>query len=116
MELHSMKLTKKERTGGLGTPEVATEYEGPEYPYGLEISLEKDSLEKLGLDIDDFSVGGEVELICHAEITRTHESAGKSESNSSVSIQITAMAMLARPIKKRAKLKDLLAVANSEMK
>ncbi len=69
MELHSMKRTKAEKKST--SPEVATPYEGDDYPYGLEISLEKESLAKLGLDIDDFVVGGEVEIICHAEVTRT---------------------------------------------
>jgi len=109
MELHSMKRTKAEKKDT--SPEVAPSYEGDDYPYGLEISLEKESLEKLGLDIDDFTVGGEVEMVCYAEITRTHESAGKDNINSSVSIQITDMAMLARPIKKSTKLRDLLSVA-----
>ena len=109
MDLHSMKRTIKEKKEN-STAEVAPSYEGDEYPYGLEISLEKESLAKLGLDIDDFVVGGEVEIICHAEVTRTHESAGKSDTSASVSIQITDMAMLARPTKKRAKLRDLLSV------
>jgi len=110
-----MKLTKKERTGSeeLAVPTTDRD-EGPEYPYGLEISLEKEGLAKLGLDIDDFIVGGEVEIICHAEITRTSESAGKNNLSASVSIQITDMAMLARPIKKRARLRDLLSVARGE--
>jgi len=110
MKLQSMKLTKQERSGEEEKMPTAGKYEGPEYPYGLEISLEKESLEKLGLDIDDFTVGGEIEIICNGEITRTNESAGKNNINSSVSIQITEMAMMARPIKKSSKLRELLSV------
>lgn len=111
MELPSLKLTKKERTSD--APEVAVpsdKYEGPEYPYGLEISLEKDCLEKLGMDIDDFSVGNKTEMVCVGEITRTHESAGKHQDNASVSIQITNMAMKVQPNEEKKNLKDVIAL------
>ena len=114
MELHSMKRTPKEKktTGG---PTEVVEPMADDYPYGLEISLEKESLAKLGLDIDDFIVGGEVEMVCHAEVTRTHESAGKNDISASVSIQITDIAMLARPKKKISKLRDLFFKAKGEI-
>ncbi len=110
MELPSLKLTKKQRTSDAPEPVISEKYEGPEYPYGLEITLEKDCLEKLGLDIDDFSVGNTVDMVCLGEVTRTHESAGKDQDNASVGIQITNMAMKVQPNEKKQKLKELLTI------
>ena len=109
MDLISMQRTKSEKKEDTG-PEVATEYERPDYPYGLEISLEEESMEKLGLDVENFSVGGKIELVCNGEITRTHESAGKDHNNSSVSIQITDMAIMVHPNETPKTIKDILAV------
>jgi hypothetical protein len=48
MALTSMKLTKKE-AGTLLTPEAAAVDDRPEYPYGLQIGLDDESLGKLVL-------------------------------------------------------------------
>jgi len=104
MELQNMKRTKKENTKGADAPEVAGYEE--DYPYGLSISLEKEGLEKLGLDISDFSIGGTVDMVCQAEVTSLSESAGRDGDYSSVSIQITDIAMKQRP--KQRKLRDVM--------
>lgn len=109
MDLCDMKRTKMEKKST--SPEVAADtYEEPEYPYGLEISLEEESMKKLGLDIDDFSVDNKVDMICQGEITRTHESSGREHSNSSVSIQITRIAMRVQPNENKVTLKDVISV------
>lgn len=109
MDLHDMKRTRKERKDN--SPEVApTNYDEPEYPYGMEISLDAESMKKLGLDVDDFSIDGEVDIICQGEVTRTHESSGKHDSTASVSIQITKMAMRPKPNEEKVTLKDVMSV------
>ncbi len=107
MHLQSMKRTKKETKSH--EAEVAEPISAEEdYPYGLNINLEKESLEKLGLDIDDFSIGGKVDIICQAEVTSLHESANKNSTNASASLQITNMAMKARPNENPKKLKEVI--------
>lgn len=113
MDLADMSRTKEEKAAEKAKyAEVPTisEPEVPEYPYGLEIQLEEESLEKLGLECDDFSINSKVEMVCNGEVIRLHESADKRSSNASVSIQITGMAMRVIPNEKKATLKDVMAV------
>ncbi len=93
MKLHNMKRTKTEMksNGGCDAPTCSSSKDP--YPYGLEISLEKESIEKLGLDIDDFSIGGKVNIMCIAEITSLSQSASKNNENLNVRLQITDMGM-----------------------
>jgi len=93
MNLTSMKQTKEtspEEVAPISTSDS-------EYPYGLEVRLEKESLAKLGMDVSDFSIGGTVDMVCQAEVTTLNESAGKGGDYSSISIQITDMALKQRP-------------------
>ena len=114
MNLHCMKRTKMEKKGYDSEVAAPSSVDEDDYPYGLSFSLEKESLDKLGLDIDDFNVGGKAEVICEVDITSLHENANRHNSSSSVTLQITDMAMLARPSKKSKKLKDVLDVLRGE--
>lgn len=105
MKLKSMKRPKISPSSKGADP---IEVEGDEYPYGLEIRLEKVDLDRLGLDIEDFTVGGKVDMICEAEVTSLSESASKVGSHSSAALQITAMALKARPNTKPKRLRDIL--------
>ncbi|MBF8258368.1 MAG: bbp20 [Actinobacteria bacterium] len=84
----SMKMSKKET-------EKATEpipSEGPEYPYGLCLNLEKEQIEKLGLGTP--KAGSTLMLHAMVEvksITVTDEKDGKGYK--SLSLQITDMAL-----------------------
>lgn len=109
MKLQSMRRTKKEKKH---TPEEVAPMSEEDYPYGLEIRLEEESLEKLGLDVDDFSIDGKVDLICEGEVTNLNISANTNHSHASVSIQITDMAMKQRPKAKR--LRDVINSAKDE--
>lgn len=105
MELHDMSRTKaeqKEHTTGPSLPE------GEDYPYGLNINLEQESLKKLGLDADDFNIDSKVEIVCSGEINSIHESSSKENNHSSVSIQITKMALLVKPNENKITLKDVM--------
>jgi len=83
-----------------------------DYPYGLSISLETESLKKLGMDVSDFTIGGKVDVVCQVEVTRMSESAGQDGAYSDVSLQITDMAMVHRPVER--KLKDVLGAMKGE--
>ena len=63
----------------------------PRYPYGLEINLNKEVLQKLGEKAEDFTVGKEIYLLAKATVTgiRVSDSVGSSSKN--VDLQVTAM-------------------------
>jgi len=105
MKLQSMKRTKKEKKEYEETMAVDS-MEGEDYPYGLRIRLEKESLESLGLDVDDFSIGGKVDLVCEAEVVSLSESVNENNSHADVSLQITDLAMKQRP--KAKNLRDIV--------
>lgn len=65
--MESMKLSKREARK-LGGECVAEPSGGPEYPRGLEINLEKEQFEKLGMSIGDLSVGDKVNTNAVARI------------------------------------------------
>lgn len=93
-KLVSMKLTKSERKEMASPAETA--YDGPEYPYGLQVNLDDDTIEKLGLAMP--KVGGELTLTACVRVTSVasseHERGSK---NRSVSLQITDMAIEKKP-------------------
>jgi len=113
-QLISMKRTKRSKAESDKMSEPVA-IEEDDYPYGLEIRLEKAELTKLGLDIDDFSIGGAVDITCQAEITQLSESANKNSSHTSASFQITAMAIKALPNPKPKKLRDILSLVNAKI-
>ena len=114
MKLTSMKRSKKNKTENSTIDEPVCS-EAEDYPYGLEIRLEKAELAKLGIDIDDFSIGGSVDIECQAEVTNLSESANKNNAHSSASFQITAMAIKALPNSKPRKLRDILSLVNARL-
>lgn len=48
---------------------MPADYQGPKYPWGLELRIENGSLEKLGLDISKFKVGQEVPIDMVGRVT-----------------------------------------------
>jgi|GEM_PF-3891735 len=81
----SMKRKKKKG----GDSKVMEMDESP-YPYGMEVSLDKESMDKLG--IGTMSVGSEVQFIAKAKVVSVseHEHEG-SEKSENMSLQITDM-------------------------
>lgn len=112
MKLTSMKRTKKERTADEATV-APVAYEEDDYPYGLEIRLEKAELTKLGIDIDSLSIGGTVDMECAAETTQLRETANRNNEQASASFQITDMAITARP--RAEKLRDILKLVSNKL-
>lgn len=75
-KLISMARTAAEVKSDLADiPTVAGEskYEGPRYPYGLCISLEDETLKKLGLDGDLPGVGDIIQFNAIAKVTNVSE-------------------------------------------
>lgn len=85
--LKSMKITASERSK---SSEVAEKYEPPAYPYGLQLSLDQDILEKLGVDKLP-KVGTTLLLIAKVDVSSVseHENAGDKKARRSLALQIT---------------------------
>jgi hypothetical protein len=110
MDLPSMKRTKVESKEYHSTEVAPASPDVDEYPYGLSVTLEKECLEKLGLDVDDFSIDSKADMVCMAEVTGVHENASKHNTNASITLQITNMALKVQPKEEKANLKALLSV------
>lgn len=88
MPLTSMKLTKAEAKA-----EVSPDYKPPEYPYGLRLCLNSETLDKLGLKQLP-EIGTPMTLTARVEVcsVSAYESTGQ-EQQRSVDLQITDMAL-----------------------
>ncbi len=82
--LVDMKLSKKQAKNEVC---CADDEKGPRYPYGLAISLDDDSLKKLGFDGLP-AVGTEMIVVGVGKITRASENHSQRGLNRDVSIQL----------------------------
>lgn len=80
------KEAAKEMATGPAAPMV------PDYPYGLCISLDNDSLEKLALDAAEVSVGDMLHMHCMATVRSVSQTDGADGPCCRVELQITAIA------------------------
>jgi hypothetical protein len=86
-----MKRPKKSKKE-LKTENEPIGYDAPDYPYGLEISLEDESLKSLGQGARDFEIGGEISVTAKARVDRISSNKNRRGRNhDSVSLQITDM-------------------------
>ena len=95
MKLTDMKLSRKKNPGKENPETEATPSSGDDrdYPYGLSLILDKDSLKKLGME--ELPEVGETCMIHAAgEITRVSQSVSDSGENKSVEIQITKLSVM----------------------
>lgn len=94
MAMKSMKLTKAERKNGMGgLCSPAKDYEGPAYPYGLEVRLDRTSLDKLGMQALP-EVGEEMTLTATVYVKNVRMEAGERDNDSrEVCLQITEMSL-----------------------
>jgi hypothetical protein len=90
-KLVSMKLTAKEQEKSSPVVE-ATKDDGPRYPYGLELHLDHEAMNKLDMKLP--KVGKELMLVAKVSVTSvsSYENVGQ-DSRSSVSLQITSMCL-----------------------
>jgi hypothetical protein len=92
-KLVSMKITS-------GGEVYASAPSAPAYPYGLQLRLDTECLERLGFDVSDYSVGDELMLTARVEICETgaYESIVGGESQN-LTLQVTAMNLGTAPKK-----------------
>lgn len=90
MKLTDMKMSKKKKAETEAAPSPSS---GPDYPYGLVLNLDKDSLKKLGMD-EMPDVGEMCMIHARGEITRVSQSAGENGEDKSVEIQITKLSVM----------------------
>ena len=91
-ELVDVKLTTEERREEAASM-TPGKSKGPEYPWGLSLSLDDGTLEKLGLDARKLKVGDELYVWAVAEVKSVSmRSDSKGEDESSVSLQIIKLA------------------------
>lgn len=93
MKLTNMKLTKGEQKDQVLTQ--PSDSKAPQYPWGLTLNLDNDSLKKLGVDFEADDVGEVYTLVAKCKVIRVET--GKDESSkdarSSATLQITEMAI-----------------------
>jgi len=66
--------------------------EPDKYPWGLRITLDQDSLEKLGVDHSDWEVGAVFHLMALAKVTSISSHDGPNGQRCDVGLQITHLA------------------------
>jgi len=90
-KMSDMRMSKSQKKR-MFTPSVVGD-SGPDYPWGLSITLDAAALKKL--DIDELPDVGE-ECMIHAtgKVTRVSESATDKKTDRSVEVQITKLALM----------------------
>lgn len=66
-------------------------YDGPKYPWGLELTLDDSVLRKLGKSSRDFRIGDEIDLPVRVRVTRISAYETESGSDESVGLTVTHM-------------------------
>jgi hypothetical protein len=96
MKLRSMKIDPKEREEKYSAEPAKMDL--PVYPYGLEVRLDEDALEKLGLEKMP-EVGGSMLLMARVDVTgcsvNEHAQGGKQHKHKSLTLQITDLGLKA---------------------
>lgn len=99
MALVDMKRTKKPKKDS----QVTMGMDESKYPWGLSITLEMESLEKLNIDVNQLKVGQVLNLMADAEITSISVSEDMNKERKSLGLQITRMDLNAPKGKNRYK-------------
>lgn len=87
MSFVNMKLSKKK--GGTDTLEAAVPSSGPNYPWGTRLSLDKEAIAKLGIDINKIKVGEKVTASMKMEVFSVRQEEGKEYNSEAIELQIT---------------------------
>src|SRR6185312_6335553 len=91
--MRSMELSDNEKIDRYSASPVAEKPKGPDYPYGLCISLDEASLEKLDIDPKELVLGGIVHIHALARITSMSTNENESSSTCRAELQIEDMAI-----------------------
>jgi hypothetical protein len=89
-------LAREEKSEPEGPAPEPMKYDGPKYPYGLSISLDTETLDKLGLgaEADTADVGDTLHLFALARVTaKRSEERESGKANRHVELQITHIAL-----------------------
>ena len=91
-KLVNMKLSKADADAKMEPSSLMTDR--PLFPYGLSLSLDDDGLDKLGLTMDDFTVGKSMTLIAQVDVTgcSMNERQGE-DASTNISLQITDLCL-----------------------
>jgi len=87
----SMKITAAEQKKR-SEPTSMVE-DRPRYPWGLQLNLDTDALEKLGIGEELPAVGESYVLIAKVDVTSVSSNKSEGGSNQSVGLQITSMCL-----------------------
>lgn len=94
MKIVSMERTEAEKKAAEERYKEGPTLAGPDYPYGLCLSLEKDELAKLGVEKLP-EVGDEFHVYAVTKVTRVSQSASEGgEDSKGIELQITDMGVL----------------------
>lgn len=88
-KLVSMELSDEDKLDFAAPAEGLPE--GPDFPWGLRLSLSHRELEKLGLEAD-CAIGDTIDLRCFAKVTSVSRTDGPNGPEDRVELQITEMA------------------------
>lgn len=94
MEMKSMAMTPEEQKEyGMGMPQAVASSPAPQYPYGLRICLNDETLQKLGLS-ERPKVGSFFKVMAMAEVCGTSErECENGEVQKNVDLQIVEMGL-----------------------
>lgn len=90
--MKDMKLTKAEKKNRNKPLEAAKASDGPEYPYGLSVELDHESMGKLGMSKLP-KIGSKIKFHAHAHVKSASQDDSTSGSRKRVGLQITHMAI-----------------------
>ncbi|HAV74714.1 MAG: hypothetical protein CMN89_08190 [Sutterellaceae bacterium] len=102
-----MKLEPKKSESMLGSDCMPCSDDMPKYPYGLEIHMNNESLEKLGIGPENMpTIGASIQMMAMVKVTSVNLSEraedGKDKKNLSVGLQITALELMPEKTKSAA--------------
>lgn len=92
MKLASMERTAKEKKAMAEMYDGPAKVTGPDFPYGLCLSLGKDELKKVGIT-ELPEVGDEYTIVAIGKVTRVSQNASEQADTMSCDFQITDLAL-----------------------
>jgi len=92
VDLARTKAEKKAESDRWNSIETASE-DRPDYPYGLTLSLDYETVKKMGLSERDFDAGQPVTITAEAMITEDRIEIINGEKRHSISLQVQKMAL-----------------------
>lgn len=94
-KLPSMKLSNKPKT-----EKLLAEPARPEYPYGLRLSLNQETLKKVGLSVKGVKVKDKLMVMAEAEVCEIRSSSDEYSDNENMELKITNMAVAPKKMRR----------------